>query len=335
MMEEVYVTKVDVDSSPDSKQLPEVPSSISEGKTVESSTSGQVELTTPGPSPIPDHLYYTTPPSPRLQSAHVGGNGHQGGFLPKVQPVRSNSFGISGETTALPTAVVLVGNPGVGKSAILRALGGNFESGFSIVTGLTQQVMRADVVVNNINNNNNGTSDKSSSNRLHLIDLPGIDDNPDGKVDRLSHHMQLLHDVLSDERRKYLIFFVIAPRNGRIGPSDISLMKLVLANLRKGPKVGFIFTQVENGDFMAHVKGPDFLPMVLKSIGQQASGGSTFLERKKCLVLERHSGTFSAEKVMEIQNFILSFTPKKVQFLDILGILARDYFSSLLHDKSK
>jgi hypothetical protein len=63
-------------------------------------------------------------------------------------------------------------------------------------------------------------------------------------------------------------------------------MKFVLANLRKGPKVGFIFTQVENGDLMDHVKGPDFLPMVLKSIGQQASGGSTFLERKRYLVLE-------------------------------------------------
>ncbi|OAQ24332.1 hypothetical protein K457DRAFT_129861 [Linnemannia elongata AG-77] len=318
-------------SSSDFKALPELPSTMSGWKTNEGRNSGQFERAPPGPTLSSHHYDLTIPSSPRPRPSEVGGNGLHSRSLSIVHSERSSSLGINSATAALAPAVVLVGNPGAGKSAILNALGGNFESRLNPLTGLTRQVTTADVFVGN----NSGTSDKNSGNRLHLIDLPGIYDHSEGEMDRLSHHFRLLYEVLSDERRQYLIFFVIAPRNGRIDASDIALMKLVLAILRKGPKVGFIFTQVESEDFMTKVKGSDFLPTLLKVMGQQASGGSTLLERKRSLVLERHSGTFSAENIMEIQNFILSFTPKKVQFTDILAILAKIYFSRLLQEKPK
>ncbi|KAG0279309.1 hypothetical protein BGZ96_001994 [Linnemannia gamsii] len=323
----------EIGSSADSKALPELPSSVSGQKTNEGGIFGQFERALPAPPLIPDRSHHPPAPSPRTRPAQVGGLGLHSGSIPIAGVERSSSLGIISAAAAVAKTVVLIGNPGVGKSAILNALGGKFESGISDVVGLTQQVTTEDVFIDN--NNNSGPSDKTSVHKLHLIDLPGIVDNPDGKMDRLSHHIRLLQEVLRDERRQYVIFFVITPLNGRIDPNDVALMKLVLNNLEKGPKIGFIITQIEKGESVDRVKGSDYLSVILKKIGQHGSGGSTFLEKKRYLVLERHSGAFSAEKIMEIKNFILSFTPRKVKFGDIMALMARGYLSSLLEEKSK
>jgi len=110
------------------------------------------------------------------------------------------------------TGVVMIGNPGCGKSAILNALGGSFPSGYSDVSGLTQAVATQDVTL--------------LKRHFRLVDIPGIQDSAGGEYacgteTATDRHLGMLHDVLNDGHA-YVMFFVITPRNGRIDPGGLS-----------------------------------------------------------------------------------------------------------------
>jgi len=107
------------------------------------------------------------------------------------------------------TSILLIGNPGVGKSSILNALGGNFLSGYSCTSGLTTYVSKQDVIID--------------QKPYRLVDMPEIYDSSKGGDtggDNVTDsHLKMLREALNDGH-SYVIFFVLSPRNGRIDPSD-------------------------------------------------------------------------------------------------------------------
>ncbi|KAF9099244.1 hypothetical protein BGX29_007226 [Mortierella sp. GBA35] len=127
------------------------------------------------------------------------------------------------------TSVVFVGNPGVGKSTLLNAFGGSFANGFSPVGGLTKEVSSVTV--------------SCEGRSLRLVDVPGVMEC--GGRNTISGNLKMLQDALNSSGSSVL-FFVIAPTNGRIAPDDFAIMKTVLMNLTRGPMVGLIFTQIND-----------------------------------------------------------------------------------------
>jgi len=227
-----------------------------------------------------------------------------------TRPIRSESTSKHG--VPLPTGVVFVGNPGVGKSALLNALGGSFRSGISVLSGLTDMISKVDI----------GIEDRGL---FQLIDTPGIYDTSSGAVEKLRFHLDYLNKALSDTRRKHIVFFVVALRSGRMDNGDRSLIRAVLSAMIKGPKVGFIFTQVASHQARL-VQDADALYTIMKRIGW---ADSPFVELKKHLVLPHHHSNvgFNKEEIAQIQDYVFSFLPRKIQVSNIVNALLRDYFS--------
>ncbi|KAG0211920.1 hypothetical protein BGX28_007202 [Mortierella sp. GBA30] len=210
------------------------------------------------------------------------------------------------------TSVVFVGNPGVGKSTLLSALGGDFLRGFNPVGGLTTEVSTQQVLLR--------------QRPVQLVDIPGIYGTAQGKDDVIDQHLRMLQHTLNDGS-DYVIFFVISPRNGRIDPSDLALMKLVLDNLRKGPLVGLIMTQVRRSHY-GLVTSPGYLSSVYQVLAK-ASANTRFLEMRRVLVLQDHDKGFSDQELFEIENYVLSFKPEQVEVNNLVASLARYSFEAL------
>ncbi|KAF9099245.1 hypothetical protein BGX29_007227 [Mortierella sp. GBA35] len=198
------------------------------------------------------------------------------------------------------TSVVLVGNPGVGKSTILNALGGVFPTGFSAVSGLTRDVSTARTIVD--------------GRKLRLVDIPGIHDVQVGDEQATQRHLDILRDTLNDGS-SYLIFFVIAPNNGRINSSDFTVMTTLLNHLDRSPLVGLILNQVQSKDYDA-IKASGYFERIQAVLGD-SNADLTYFNTMGPLVISDDDdsddrGALSPAAATAIKNYILSFEPKSV-----------------------
>ncbi|KAG0061295.1 P-loop containing nucleoside triphosphate hydrolase protein [Linnemannia elongata] len=192
-------------------------------------------------------------------------------------------------------SLILIGNPGVGKSAILNALGGNFHTGFSAVTGLTRKMTTKTVRI--------------AGRRIRLVDIPGIFDYSSDGDRTIERHLDILHETLNDGS-SYVIFFVIAPTNGRISPNDFTVMKALLDNLEQAPLVGLILTQIKHEHFDA-VNNSGYSEKV-QEVLQQANANLKFFDKNPPLVLLQHREQFTTHEDNIIKEYILGFEPTQV-----------------------
>ncbi|KAK3817001.1 MAG: hypothetical protein J3R72DRAFT_460844 [Linnemannia gamsii] len=209
------------------------------------------------------------------------------------------------------TNIVFVGNPGVGKSALLNVFGGSFESGCSEVAGLTRQVTKVPVTL--------------SGRPLFLFDVPGIDDCiEEGGEDTIVKHLQMLQEALNGGGH-FVIFFVITPRNGRIEPSDYMMMKTVLDSLKKAPMVGLILTQVKP-KHIDQVRSKEYTLKLLAPL-EKIVESKEFIPRRYPLVLLDHGdGKFSEEEKVNVMNYVFSFEPKPVISRNMVDQVVRRFF---------
>ncbi|KAF9911867.1 hypothetical protein EC991_001771 [Linnemannia zychae] len=213
--------------------------------------------------------------------------------------------------------VVLIGNPGVGKSTILNALGGRFPSGFSKVSGLTKEVLTQVVACDTA----------KGQIPLQLIDVPGIDDclTGDGE-DPIFKYLQMLQATLNSGG-DFVIFFVLKPDSGRVSPSDFLIMKTVLDSLKKVPEVGMILTCVDH-DEVEDYQSPGYVEALAQTLRNIVKNkDKTFLVLKP-LVLANHKPLkgFNDEEKDAIFNHLLSFNPKPCESVNMVGQVVRNYF---------
>ncbi|GJJ77056.1 hypothetical protein EMPS_09415 [Entomortierella parvispora] len=208
------------------------------------------------------------------------------------------------------TAILLIGNPGVGKSSILNTLGGNFLSGYSCTSGLTTYVSKQDVIID--------------QKPYRLVDMPGIYDSAkegsssgDSVTD---NHLKMLREALNDGHA-YVIFFVISPRNGRVDPSDLAMMQLVLEKMDNGPTVGLIITQIKARDLI-HIQSPTYFSRIIQ-IMKNNNADLRFLTSRGPLVLRDHDEGFSDDDRYHIRSYITKFTPRQVQIRNMIATALR------------
>ncbi|KAG0060400.1 hypothetical protein BGZ90_004045 [Linnemannia elongata] len=204
---------------------------------------------------------------------------------------------------------------GAGKSAILNALGGNFHSGFSAVTGLTRETKTKTVTID--------------QKELKLVDLPGISD-AKGKG-AISKNLQLLEESLNDCSQA-LLFFVITPNYGRIGSEDFAVLKTLLLNLRKSPIIGLFITQV-NEEHISKINNDGYREKVFQILKEHGAN-TAYLEKNFWSVLKQHGEEgFSDNEKAAIRKYVCSFVPAEVKVSNLfvrvfMEILA--YFKKLL-----
>ncbi|KAF9148821.1 hypothetical protein BG015_009445 [Linnemannia schmuckeri] len=211
-------------------------------------------------------------------------------------------------------SVVLMGNPGAGKSALLNALGGSFYSGFSFIVG--NPGSSAEIVT-------------LGGKPVELIDLPGISDAGGGGA--ISSNLKLLQDTLN-ACNQALLFFVIKPNNGRIAAEDFAVLKTLLTNLTKSPRIGLFVTQVRK-DHIPLLDTEKYRTDVLKML--QDNGVDTiYLERNRWSILKSHEAEgFSDDEREAIRTYVCSFVPAKVKvgnlFERIFNIIL-DFFKKII-----
>eukprot|EP00735_Rhodelphis_limneticus_P001361 TRINITY_DN11962_c0_g1::TRINITY_DN11962_c0_g1_i1::g.16955::m.16955 TRINITY_DN11962_c0_g1::TRINITY_DN11962_c0_g1_i1::g.16955 ORF type:complete len:309 (-),score=9.41,AIG1/PF04548.11/5.6e-11,MMR_HSR1/PF01926.18/1.3e-08,MMR_HSR1/PF01926.18/1.5e+03,DUF258/PF03193.11/8e-08,Dynamin_N/PF00350.18/0.0032,Dynamin_N/PF00350.18/50,Dynamin_N/PF00350.18/1.3e+03,AAA_25/PF13481.1/0.24,AAA_25/PF13481.1/22,AAA_16/PF13191.1/0.012,AAA_16/PF13191.1/9.1e+02,FeoB_N/PF02421.13/0.011,Miro/PF08477.8/0.033,ABC_tran/PF0000 len=119
---------------------------------------------------------------------------------------------------AVRTTTVLIGNPGVGKSALLNSLLGRdaFKSGLSYGTGLSTALQQAKDRDGNI-----------------YCDTPGLNDVKirDKAAKEIEEGLKL--------GGMYKLIFVITLESGRVKPEDALTMKVVLAAIHQVPRLDF------------------------------------------------------------------------------------------------
>lgn len=191
-------------------------------------------------------------------------------------------------------SVILMGNPGAGKSALLNALGGDFYSGFSFIGG-NPGSSKATVTID--------------QKTLELIDLPGISDS--GGKGAMSRNLKLLQDSLNGCNQA-LLFFVIKPNNGRISPEDFAVVKTLLLNLTKSPIIGLFVTQVRE-DHIPKIDNDDYRNTVVQMLREHGAD-TIHLEKNRWSVLKLHQAEgFSDEEKTAIRKYVCSFVPAKVK----------------------
>ncbi|KAF9082541.1 hypothetical protein BGX23_012345 [Mortierella sp. AD031] len=225
-----------------------------------------------------------------------------------LAPVTSYESGVAANTTQVNNSstaisVVFMGNPGVGKSALLNALGGHFSSGYSEIQGLTRGVTSQQVVT-------------TDGRLLRLFDVPGIYDvAEEGGTVTIVKHLQMLQETLNSGGQ-FVLFFVIRPRNGRVEPTDYMIMKTVLDSLKEAPMVGMILTQVRM-KHLPQIQTEEYWGMLLEPLQTIDEGNESrsrqFLSTRSPLVLANHGKEgFSEKERSIISKYVLSFPPQPV-----------------------
>ncbi|KAK3808457.1 MAG: hypothetical protein J3Q66DRAFT_76226 [Benniella sp.] len=132
------------------------------------------------------------------------------------------------------TAVIFLGNMGVGKSTLLSQIGGNFPSGLAFMTGLTKEVTEQVVCLN--------------GEPVILIDTPGL-------YEANNQATQANGLKMAEALRRgydYKLFMVLKGTNRGITAEDLALMSKVSKCVRQAndAKVEYrvIVNQIENED---------------------------------------------------------------------------------------
>ncbi|KAG0312982.1 hypothetical protein BGZ97_010638 [Linnemannia gamsii] len=133
--------------------------------------------------------------------------------------------------------------------------------------------------------------------------------NPSVGKNTTAANLERLQDQLSNGG-SYVLFFVVAPGNGRVGPSDLALILLVLRKLQKGPMVGLILTQIPDDQIM-YIQDPKYTSAVVQVL-KKCKAKTTLLEQKNMLVLP-YLRTFNDEEKQNVIDYVLSFEPKQVK----------------------
>ncbi|KAF8948533.1 hypothetical protein BGZ47_004269 [Haplosporangium gracile] len=201
-------------------------------------------------------------------------------------------------------SVVLMGNPGAGKSALLNALGGSFYSGFSFIVG--NPGSSAEIVT-------------LGGRPVKLIDLPGISDT--GGEGTISNNLNLLQDTLNTCNQA-LLFFVIKPNNGRIAAEDFAVLKTLLTNLTKSPRIGLFVTQVKE-DHVPLLDTERYRTGVFKML-QDNGVDTVYLERNRWSILKLHDVGFSKDEREAIRTYVCSFVPAEVKVSNLFVRIFND-----------
>ncbi|KAF9282797.1 hypothetical protein BGZ74_002082, partial [Mortierella antarctica] len=122
-------------------------------------------------------------------------------------------------------------------------------------------------------------------------------------------NLKRLQEQLSN-KGSYMLFFVVSPRNGRIGLNDFGLILLVLKKLQKGPTVRWIITQVPDDQIM-QVQDPEYACAVVQQL-KKGKAKIALLEQKNMLILP-YSCMFNDKEKQKVFNYVLSFEPKQVK----------------------
>ncbi|KAK5829446.1 hypothetical protein F5H01DRAFT_408834 [Linnemannia elongata] len=208
-------------------------------------------------------------------------------------------------------SVILMGNPGAGKSALLNALGGDFYSGFYSIVG-NPGSSKATVTID--------------QKTLELIDLPGISDA--GGKGAISRNLQLLEDSLNSCSQA-LLFFVIKPNNGRISPEDFAVLKTLLLNLTKSPIIGLFVTQVRE-DHISRIDNDGYRDSVIQMLREHGAN-TCHLEKNRWSVLKLHQAEgFSEDEKAAIRKYVCSFVPAKVK---VSNLIVRAFLEVLAYFK--
>ncbi|GJJ74437.1 hypothetical protein EMPS_06795 [Entomortierella parvispora] len=187
-------------------------------------------------------------------------------------------------------SIIFIGSSEVGKTTLHNALGANFprERGSS----------RFDLTVN-------AQQVKCNGRKLRLVDTPFYFSQSFYPVERYHLDNILSIDDVLNNGHDYMVFFVIAPRNGRIDPSDFDMVRTILREMNTSPIVGLVLTQVDVSD-LEHMKETSYID-ALMDILKQAGADVRIIEEKGALILQHHDDNFNPEEVNEIRDYVLSF----------------------------
>lgn len=126
--------------------------------------------------------------------------------------------------------ILLLGNTGVGKSALLNVLGGNFESDFSLIGGKTRKVSVSELTVN--------------GNNIRLIDAPGL---VEFENDMIKQNIEEVYKAFSYNGKCKLIF-VFQSNSGRILPQDAYTLGKIITAVGTDFDIGLIINKVDFDD---------------------------------------------------------------------------------------
>ncbi|KAG0214276.1 hypothetical protein BGX33_002298 [Mortierella sp. NVP41] len=113
------------------------------------------------------------------------------------------------------------------------------------------------------------------------------------------------------------------PKNGRIAPEDFAVMKTLLSNLRRGPKVGLIITQVKKKQ-MEECKSSVYYHNVMNVL-RQTEVDTKFFEQHRWLILKDHEDDFGDEDKRAIRDYVFSFVPQTVKVGSLLASMLQDF----------
>lgn len=159
--------------------------------------------------------------------------------------------------------VFVIGNPGVGKSAICNTFGSDFKSGISIGKGLTTVMQICEVTINN--------------RKCTIVDAPGL---YEPSIERTRKNATEIKEGLSQPGAEYKIIFVLTLEAGRIKAHDMSMMKAVMEAIDVDKdQVAVVINKVHK-DEMILLKEPGGLESLIQYF---IEGGVKF--NTKCMVL--------------------------------------------------
>ncbi|KAG0236863.1 hypothetical protein BGW41_000334 [Actinomortierella wolfii] len=162
--------------------------------------------------------------------------------------------------------LLLVGNPGVGKSYLLNSLGGHFASGFSAVDGLTSQCTHSDVYI------------ESESSYVRLVDVPGL---LETNGPRMKENGRAIAEALR-KKGKFKLVFVLAESSGRVHPADLYTIGKVMKAVDYAVDVGLVINKVPD-DEMEYYQEAD-IKSIIEQLNTVANGK---FHSSRCVMVPR------------------------------------------------